>query len=140
MQSAWLASTAAFAQAQGTINLVSESVRAAYLAGTRSPTGAPGEKYWQVRPHYALDVRLVPDSGYVAGEGTITVANPSPHAWDSLVLRLDLNRFQSDSRHHGGMVLRSVSINALSAKAEPVWRWQLRQWQQCVNSGGAVSR
>ena len=106
-----LASTAASAHAQGTISLVPESVRAAYLAGTRSPTGAPGEQYWQVRPHYALDVRLAPDSGYVAGEGTITVSNPSPHAWDSVVLRLDLNRFQSDSLHHGGMVLRSFTVN-----------------------------
>jgi len=35
---------------------------------------------------------------------------------------------------------RSASINALSAKADPVSRWHQRQWQQCTNSGFDVIR
>jgi hypothetical protein len=36
--------------------------------------------------------------------------------------------------------IRSASISMLIANALPVWRWQLRQWQQWVISGLAVSR
>jgi hypothetical protein len=36
--------------------------------------------------------------------------------------------------------MRSVSISALSTKAEPVWRWQSRQWQQCTNIGSDLRR
>jgi hypothetical protein len=35
--------------------------------------------------------------------------------------------------------MRAVSISALMAKAEPVWFWQSRQWQQCVNIGREAS-
>lgn len=35
---------------------------------------------------------------------------------------------------------RSASIKAFSTKAEPVCRWQSRQWQQWVIIGGEVIR
>jgi ribosomal protein S18 acetylase RimI-like enzyme len=145
-----LASTAASTQAQGTINLVPESVRAAYEAGTRSPTGAPGEKYWQVRPHYALEARLAPDSGVVVGKGAITVVNPSPHAWDSVVLRLDMNRFQSDSVHHGGLVLQAISVNGAEVSKDVLGsRWHRHRTRRscgglpfgtCLHSGAGSLR
>src|SRR5918999_2191958 len=34
----------------------------------------------------------------------------------------------------------SVSISTLTTNALPVWRWQLRQWQQWTKSGSDVSR
>ena len=37
-------------------------------------------------------------------------------------------------------VTRSASISRLITNALPVWRWQLRQWQQCTKSGSEVSR
>ena len=35
---------------------------------------------------------------------------------------------------------RSASISTLITNALPVWRWQLRQWQQWTKSGSDISR
>ena len=46
--------------------------------GTRSPTGAPGPRYWQQWADYKLEAELNPVSKRLTGKGAITYYNRSP--------------------------------------------------------------
>jgi sorbitol-specific phosphotransferase system component IIA len=66
--------------------------------GVRNGAGAPGAGYWQNRADYRIDARLDPAAKTLSATATITYANNSPDALDSLWLQLDQNVYRKDSR------------------------------------------
>jgi hypothetical protein len=72
----------------------------AVAAGTRTPTGAPGPRYWQNRADYAIRARVIPDRKRLEGSETITYTNNSPNALNNLQVDLTLN-------HHAPGVVRN---------------------------------
>jgi Peptidase family M1 domain len=72
----------------------------AVAAGTRTPTGAPGARYWQNRADYAIRARVFPDRKRLEGSETITYTNHSPNALQNLQIDLTLN-------HHAPGVVRN---------------------------------
>ena len=72
----------------------------AVAAGTRTPTGAPGARYWQNRADYAIRARVIPDRKRLEGSETITYTNNSPNALNNLQVDLTLN-------HHAPGVVRN---------------------------------
>jgi hypothetical protein len=72
----------------------------AVAAGTRTPTGAPGPRYWQNRADYAIRARVIPDRKRLEGSETITYTNHSPNALNNLQVDLTLN-------HHAPGVVRN---------------------------------
>lgn len=72
----------------------------AVAAGTRTPTGAPGPRYWQNRADYAIRARVIPDRKRLEGSETITYTNHSPNALSNLQVDLTLN-------HHAPGVVRN---------------------------------
>jgi Peptidase family M1 domain len=68
--------------------------------GTRTATGAPGERYWQNRADYAIRARVLPDRKRLEGSETITYTNHSPNALNNLQVDLTLN-------HHAPGVVRN---------------------------------
>jgi hypothetical protein len=66
---------------------------AAVAAGTRTPDGRPGPRYWQNRARYDIEARLDPASARLEGVARITYENHSPEAIDQLVLHLHQNLF-----------------------------------------------
>lgn len=66
--------------------------------GVRNGAGAPGAAYWQNRADYKIDARLDPAAKTLSATVTITYANNSPDALDSLWLQLDQNVYRKDSR------------------------------------------
>jgi hypothetical protein len=68
--------------------------------GTRTPTGAPGARYWQNRADYSIRARVIPDRKRLEGSETITYTNNSPNALNNLHVDLTLN-------HHAPGVVRN---------------------------------
>ena len=95
--------------------------QAAVAAGTRSPTGAPGPRYWQNRADYVIRARVDPVAKTLAGSEVITYVNNSPDALDRLHLDLTLN-------HHAPGVVRNepaevtggVTITRVAVDGTPV--------------------
>ena len=65
---------------------------------TRSASGKPGNKYWQNRADYIIDVELDTLSDIVMGKEIIKYTNNSPDEMDFLWLQMDQNLFKNDSR------------------------------------------
>ncbi len=63
----------------------------------RSAAGEPGEKYWQQRVNYDIDVKLDEKKHRITGSQSIEYKNNSPHTLKYLWLQLDQNIFKSDS-------------------------------------------
>lgn len=64
----------------------------------RTASGAPGEKYWQNRADYKIEVSLDDKAHILKGIVKITYTNNSPHDLDFVWLQLDQNRYQENSR------------------------------------------
>lgn len=95
---------------------VPPSYRNALREGTRSTSGAPGERYWQQRVRYRIDAELLPDSALVRGSETVVYHNASPDTLETIVLNLYQNVFsQGVPRNRyvpvtGGVTLERVAV------------------------------
>ncbi len=63
----------------------------------RTGSGAPGNKYWQQKADYTMDVELDDKNQRIIGSETIKYYNNSPDALTYLWLQLDQNHFRKDS-------------------------------------------
>ena len=68
--------------------------------GTRSPSGAPGPRYWQQWADYKLEAELNPVSKRLTGKGAITYYNRSPDTLGTVYVQLLQNIFAPGSRHN----------------------------------------
>lgn len=81
---------------------------------TRSPSGAPGPRYWQQRVRYRIDAELDPRNELLRGSETVVYRNQSPDTLRDVVLNLYQNIFsQGVPRNRyvqitGGMTLERV--------------------------------
>ncbi len=63
----------------------------------RTGSGAPGNKYWQQRADYVIDVELDDVNQRIIGKETVTYKNLSPDSLNYIWLQLDQNIFAKDS-------------------------------------------
>lgn len=63
----------------------------------RTASGAPGNRYWQNRADYVIDVELDDVNQRIIGKETVTYKNFSPDTLDYLWLQIDQNIFAKDS-------------------------------------------
>ena len=63
----------------------------------RTASGAPGNKYWQQRADYVIDVELDDVNQRIIGKETVTYKNLSPDSLNYLWLQIDQNIFSKDS-------------------------------------------
>ena len=107
---------------------LTDSIRRALDAGTRTLTGMPGPNYWQLQTDFVISARLDPATQTITGTETITVHNNSPDALTDLYLRLDHNIFRPraylaspwvPAENTDGMVVTAISVNgeAIDLKA-----------------------
>ena len=85
---------------------VNQEFQAALRKGTRSPTGAPGQRYWQNRVRYSIEANLAPDSLRLSGRERVTYVNNSPDALRFVVVNLYQNLFRQVT---GGLKLTRVA-------------------------------
>ncbi len=63
----------------------------------RTASGAPGNKYWQQRADYVIDVELDDVNQRIIGKETVTYKNLSPDSLNYIWLQIDQNIFAKDS-------------------------------------------
>jgi hypothetical protein len=63
----------------------------------RTASGAPGNKYWQQRADYVIDVELDDVNQRINGKETVTYKNLSPDTLSYIWLQIDQNIFAKDS-------------------------------------------
>ena len=63
----------------------------------RAASGAPGNRYWQQRADYSIDVELDDSNQRITGKETITYHNLSPDVLTYLWVQLDQNIWTKDS-------------------------------------------
>ena len=73
------------------------NVAKAFAAGTRSPDGKPGAKYWQNKGVYNISLSVAPPNKTITGSEEITYTNSSPDTLERLVFRLQLNEHQPEA-------------------------------------------
>ncbi len=98
---------------------LSNSIRKARAAGTRTADGRPGPNYWQLQTDLTIRARLDRENLSIVGDETIVVHNTSPTPLTEIVLRLDHNIFRADAQRGSsvpaeitdGMVLTRVAVD-----------------------------
>ena len=99
---------------------MTNTIRRAFVAGTRDSTGRPGRNYWQLRTDYTINVRLDPATSRLTGRETIVIRNNSADSLRQIGLRLDMNHFLFNvpraaswvpSEETDGMVITRMTIN-----------------------------
>src|SRR3954447_20097699 len=63
----------------------------------RTASGAPGNRYWQQRADYVIDVELDDANQRISGKETVTYKNLSPDTLNYIWLQIDQNLFAKDS-------------------------------------------
>ncbi|HEX8247233.1 MAG TPA: M1 family metallopeptidase, partial [Pyrinomonadaceae bacterium] len=63
----------------------------------RTASGAPGNRYWQQRADYVIDVELDDVNQRIIGKETVTYKNLSPDTLNYIWLQIDQNIFAKDS-------------------------------------------
>ena len=96
------------AQAQTTLPMP-RNLRATYDKGTRSPTGAPGPKYWQNTADYILKVNFDPATRLLAGTVHIQYQNNSPDSLRQLWFKLYPNIYQQGAPRSGKFAAEDLS-------------------------------
>jgi hypothetical protein len=89
----------------------------------RTASGAPGNRYWQQRVDYVIDVELDDANQRITGSETITYHNLSPDTLTYLWLQLDQNLFAKDAA--GYMAEAAPSFEKLPF--ETIDKYLLRQ-------------
>lgn len=107
---------------------MTNSIRAAFDAGTRDSSGAPGKNYWQQKVDYTINVSLDPARHTLTGTETIAYQNNSPTDLNAIVLRLDHNIFRErtpfasswrPSQLTDGMVVTRITVNGAVVDLNP---------------------
>lgn len=85
--------------------------------GTRTTTGAPGDRYWQNWATYELEARLDPETAELEGSVAIRYENRSPYRLPAVMLHLHQNIHEEGAARNealevtGGMTLTRVSVD-----------------------------
>ena len=107
---------------------VADHFKKAYLNGTRSKNGKPGEKYWQNHADYKIKVELDPKSRLLKGTESIVYFNESPDNLSEIVFRVYPDIFKKDFKRdasnsvaneditENGVDISNVSINGIKTK------------------------
>jgi hypothetical protein len=108
---------------------LTNSIRQALDAGTRTFTGRPGPNYWQLETDFTIRVRLDPATQTLTGTETILVHNNSSSDLSEIMLRLDHNIFRGlvprgssvPAENTDGMVVTRLAVNgeAVDLNAPP---------------------
>lgn len=95
----------------------------------RSAAGEPGERYWQQKVDYDIDVVLDEKQRRLSAEQTIEYKNNSPYTLKYLWLQLDQNIFKQDSLAERSATFKNELQSNPAAKPAKISLNQLRRQQ-----------
>lgn len=105
------------------------NIKQAILKGSRTTHGLPGEKYWQNKADYAIQVGFDPATRLVNGTEQITYYNNSPDTLSQLVFKLYPNIYQKGATRDmrvkpqdvtDGVSLKNLMIDQASKTIETI--------------------
>jgi hypothetical protein len=105
-------------------------------AGTRTPTGEPGPRYWTNTTTYDLQATVDSAANVLRGRGTIRYRNNSPDTLRQLVLHLRQNIHKRGTLRNrpaevtGGMALDRIDVGGVDSLRRVQSRRQLRRFGQ----------
>jgi hypothetical protein len=94
--------------------------------GTRTRTGAPGEKYWFQHTAYLLRAELSPETRTLSGTGAVAYSNRSPHTLRRVAFHIHPNLFAPNAIRNRfvpvttGAELQRVSAQNVNMRQVPV--------------------
>ncbi len=99
------------------------NIEQAILKGSRTTNGLPGEKYWQNKADYVIQVSFDPATRLVNGTEQITYYNNSPDTLSQIVFKIYPNIYQKGAARDmkvksedltDGVSLKNLMINQAS--------------------------
>jgi hypothetical protein len=106
--------------AQETELYIPVNIQKALTNQTRSVNGFPGQKFWQNRADYSINVEINPYSGFVTGEEQIIYYNNSPDTLKELYIHLFMNIYKKGNPReyvvdpkdeNEGVTIKSLTVN-----------------------------
>ena len=98
-----------------------EAYEAALAAGTREPSGRPGDRYWQQRVSYRIQAALDVSTGRITGSEAVTYVNNSPDSLREIMLHLDQNVYAAGvTRNRSVPITGGVSLSRVEVAGVPV--------------------
>lgn len=99
---------------------VPRAFRRAVEAGTRTPTGEPGPRYWQQRVDYVIEASLEPATALLRGSERIRYRNNSPDTLQHIFLHLYQNIFApGNPRNRPVPVTGGMTVDRLVVQGRP---------------------
>jgi hypothetical protein len=95
--------------AQETRFFMPKEIQKAYINGTRSYDGKPGQKYWHNTADYAIDVNVNPSEKLISGSEKVTYYNNSPKPMNSLVVRLYYDVYKRGNPRSSSLMEKDIS-------------------------------
>ena len=104
------------------------NLKSAYDAGTRFYDGQPGEKYWQNKAEYKIDVAIDFDARTVSGKAVIRYFNESPDTLTMIRIKLAHDLWRKGGQRayglpandiHDGVQVSNIKMNNVDAWAKP---------------------
>ena len=80
---------------------IPRDVKQAYKNKTRSPHGAPGDKYWQNKASYNIKLQVAPPNRTITGKEDIIYTNNSPDTLKVLNFKLYINEHKPGASRLG---------------------------------------
>jgi hypothetical protein len=99
---------------------MARNIQTAFENGTRSPTGQPGDKYWQNFAQYDLHLNFTPATRLVSGTADIVYTNNSPDTLRSIHFKLYPNIYEKGAARTSpfqpadvseGMAIEKIAVN-----------------------------
>lgn len=132
------------AVAQSDTPYIPREVQRAFEAGTRSPEGLPGGRYWQNHSEYKIAVTLDTANTEIVGTETIRYYNDSPDTLEQIILRLyqDVNKTGNPRDFmtpvadiHDGIALTGLAIDGRAVtKIDELERSSTNLWVPLTDS------
>ena len=120
--------------------------RAAYAAGTRDSSGAPGRRYWQQKVDYRIDATLDPATNQLRGRELISLHNSTPDTLKTIVLRLYQNYFAARTKRSAyttdvtdGMTMERLSVNGAAITLSDNKQYSLSETIATVTPGVPIA-
>jgi len=87
---------------------IPKEIQKGYANQTRSKDGKPGEKYWQNRVDYSINVTVTPNTKNIDGKEKVIFINNSPNQLSEVVIRLYYDVFKKGAKRGSKIHLNDV--------------------------------
>jgi hypothetical protein len=90
------------------------NIATAYERGTRSHSGAPGEKYWQNKASYDIKVKVTPKTNLLQGSEKVVYTNDSPDSLKILAIKINQDLYRKGGQRASDLTATDIIDGGVS--------------------------